>query len=106
LQIGYGSAGSAIISKNMSGAKFDPIVPGKKVHAVFGFCDIRRFTDITECLQENVMMFTNTIGYIVHNAAYTFNGHANKNVGDAFLLVWKISEESPDVAVLGFISTI
>ncbi|EQC27790.1 hypothetical protein SDRG_14374 [Saprolegnia diclina VS20] len=100
LQIGYGSAGSAIISKNMMGAEFNPIIAGKKVHAVFGFCDIRRFTDITECLQEQVMMFTNTIGHIVHHAAYTFDGHANKNVGDAFLLVWKIPEDSPDVAVI------
>ncbi|OQS07397.1 hypothetical protein THRCLA_00592 [Thraustotheca clavata] len=100
LQIGYGSAGSAIISKNMMGAEFNPIIAGKKVHAVFGFCDIRRFTDITECLQEQVMMFTNTIGHIVHHAAYTFNGNANKNVGDAFLLVWQISEDSPDVAVI------
>ncbi|OQR96205.1 hypothetical protein ACHHYP_16555 [Achlya hypogyna] len=100
LQIGYGSAGSAIISRNMMGADFDPIIAGKKVHAVFGFCDIRRFTDITECLQEQVMMFTNTIGHLVHHAAYTFDGHANKNVGDAFLLVWKIPEDSPDVAVI------
>ncbi|KAF0690906.1 Aste57867_17769 [Aphanomyces stellatus] len=100
LQIGYGSAGAAIISKNMMGAEFDPIIPGKRVHAIFGLCDIRRFTDITECLQEQVMVFTNAIGGIVHYAAHHFNGHANRNVGDAFLLVWDISEDSPDVAVI------
>jgi class 3 adenylate cyclase len=97
LQIGYGSAGAAIISKNMSGDAFNPIMPGRKVHAVFGFCDIRRFTDITECLQEHVMMFTNTIGHIVHHAAYSFHGHANKNIGDAFLLVWNIPDDSAEV---------
>ncbi|KAH9120857.1 hypothetical protein LEN26_010939 [Aphanomyces euteiches] len=100
LQIGYGSAGAAIISKTMMGEEFNPIVPGKRIHGVFGFCDIRRFTDITECLQDRVMTFTNSIGGIVHNAAYMFNGHANKNVGDAFLLVWTIPDDSPDVAVI------
>jgi hypothetical protein len=33
----------------------------KKVVAIFGFCDIRNFTDATEVLQEDVMQFVNTI---------------------------------------------
>jgi hypothetical protein len=28
----------------------DPMVPGKKVEAIYGFCDIRNFTDATEVL--------------------------------------------------------
>lgn len=38
------------------------------------------------------MIFVNTIAKIVHNTVDSFNGSANKNVGDAFLLVWKIPE--------------
>ena len=34
---------------NESGS-VDPMIPGKKVVAVFGFCDIRNFTDTTEVL--------------------------------------------------------
>ncbi len=34
--------------------------------AVFGFCDIRNFTDATEVLQEGVMEFVNSIAQIVH----------------------------------------
>jgi hypothetical protein len=34
---------------------------------IFGFCDIRNFTDATEVLQEDVMIFVNEIGEIVHN---------------------------------------
>lgn len=28
----------------------DPMVPGKKIVAIYGFCDIRNFTDATEVL--------------------------------------------------------
>ena len=34
--------------------------------AVFGFCDIRQFTDATEVLQEGVMEFVNAVARIVH----------------------------------------
>ena len=67
----------------------DPMVKGNKVIAIFGFCDIRNFTDATEVLQEDVMVFVNEIGEIVHGIVDGFSGAANKNIGDAFLLVWK-----------------
>lgn len=54
---------------------------------MFGFCDIRRFTDTTEVLQEGVMEFVNVIAHLVHSAVAARGGAANKNIGDAFLLV-------------------
>lgn len=36
-------------------------MPGKKVMCIFGFCDIRNFTDATEVLEANVMVFVNEI---------------------------------------------
>jgi class 3 adenylate cyclase len=60
--------------------------------AIFGFCDIRNFTDLTEVLQEGVMSFVNTIAQIVHSEVHLHNGAANKNIGDAFLLVWKFRQ--------------
>jgi|APSaa5957512535_1039671.scaffolds.fasta_scaffold285042_1 class 3 adenylate cyclase len=39
------------------------------------------------------MLFVNEIGEIVHSTVDRYSGAANKNVGDAFLLVWKILEE-------------
>ena len=59
------------------------MIPGKKVVAIFGFCDIRQFTDTTEVLQEGVMEFVNTIGKIVHMEVHLHGGSANKNTGDA-----------------------
>jgi hypothetical protein len=74
------------------------------------------------------MLFTNDIANIVHTVADSFHGAANKNLGDAFLMVWKFKEEDEimflnerdevrtdnlrdmlnysDLAVLGFLKTI
>ena len=35
------------------------------------------------------MLFVNEIAEIVHSTVDSFGGSANKNIGDAFLLVWK-----------------
>lgn len=47
LAVGFGEAGSEIIASNMRRkGEVDPMLPGKKVIAIFGFCDIRNFTDV------------------------------------------------------------
>jgi class 3 adenylate cyclase len=94
LALGFGEAGAKIIADNMGhGGDVDPMVPGNKVVAIFGFCDIRNFTDATEVLQEDVMLFVNEVADIVHGVVDRFSGAANKNIGDAFLLVWKFNSE-------------
>jgi class 3 adenylate cyclase len=93
LAIGFGEAGSEIISSSMS--KFgviDPTLPGKKILGVFGFCDISGFNDITEILKKDVMEFVNDIAQIVHSIVDFYFGAPNKNIGNAFLLVWKLPE--------------
>lgn len=67
LAIGFGEAGGAIIVENMKkGNTINPMIQGRKMVAIFGFCDIRNFTDMTEILQERVMLFVNDIALIVH----------------------------------------
>ncbi len=39
--------------------------------------------------QEDIMEFVNSIANIVHMEVALHEGAANKNIGDAFLLVWK-----------------
>ncbi len=67
----------------------NPMMEGQKTHAIFGFCDIRNFTDSTEVLQTKVMLFVNQIAEITHSQVDKYGGSTNKNIGDAFLLVWK-----------------
>jgi len=94
LALGFGEAGAEIIASNIAqSGDVDPMMAGKRRFSVFGFCDIRNFTDATEVLQQDVMVFVNSIAYIVHKTVDKFGGIANKNIGDAFLLVWKFPEE-------------
>ena len=91
LQVGFGSAGAEIIAKNLSDmGELNPMIPGVRVNAIFGFCDIRDFTFATEGLQQDVMIFVNKIARIAHTHVVESGGHPNKNIGDAFLLVWKL----------------
>ena len=95
LNMGYGAAGAEIIQRNLGlseGAAVETFVAGRKMYAVFAFCDIRKFTNATEILQENVLRFVNLIGHIVHSNTVFFSGSPNKNIGDAFLLVWKVDQ--------------
>jgi class 3 adenylate cyclase len=63
-------------------------MPGKIKCGFFGFCDIRQFTVISECLQEQIMNYVNTIAELVHGTSDQFSGEANRNIGDAFLIAW------------------
>jgi class 3 adenylate cyclase len=71
----------------------DPSGGGSRVTGVFGFCSIRNFMDITECLQEELMVFVNRVAAIVHFATNKFAGAANKNIGEAFLVVWRLTDK-------------
>ena len=91
LAIGIGEAGSEIIKENLSNHNdLNPMMKGKKKNAIFGFCDIRNFPIVNEALQEDTMVFLNTIADVVHSSVDLFNGATNKNIGDAFLMVWKL----------------
>ena len=93
LQIAFGEAGSDIITTNLnSGSEVNALIAGKRLQGVYGFCDIRSFTDCTECLQEDVMIFVNRIADFVHRSVATNEGAPNKNVGDAFQLAWRMPE--------------
>ena len=52
LALGFGEAGTEVIGKNLKGEKgeVNPMIPGIKCVCIFGFCDIRNFTDATEIL--------------------------------------------------------
>lgn len=98
LAIGFGEAGTDLIAKNIeSYGSLNVMMPGKKVICIFGFCDIRNFTDATEVLESEVMVFVNEIAAICHEVVNRAGGNPNKNIGDAFLLVWKFNEEDTQV---------
>mmetsp|Transcript_49471 Transcript_49471/g.115712 ORF Transcript_49471/g.115712 Transcript_49471/m.115712 type:complete len:873 (+) Transcript_49471:116-2734(+) len=98
LALGFGEAGSEIIGKNMieDSATVNAMIQGSRVEAVFGQCDIQNFTHTTEVLQDKVMVFVNQVAEIVHRIVDSYHGAANRNIGDAFLMVWRMRDESQD----------
>merc|ERR1719217_970287 len=116
LALGFGEAGAEIIGQNMRGGEssaLNAMIPGRRVDAIFGFCDIRNFTDATEVLQDQVMLFVNRIAGVVHQCIDDFFGAPNKNIGDAFLLVWRLSgqpqkkqQRLADMALISFVKII
>eukprot|EP00891_Asterochloris_glomerata_P009900 jgi/Astpho2/9900/e_gw1.00152.86.1_t len=105
LAVGFGDAGAEVIANNIkSGGDLNPMIPGNKVVAIFGFCDIRNFTDTTEVLQEDIMEFVNSIADIVHTEVALHGGSPNKNIGDAFLLVWKFPKGFTHRELAGMLS--
>ena len=98
MRVGFGEAGANVIAKNLAeskGGKLNMMGAGTTIRSIFGFCDVRQFTDTTECLQEEVMLFVNRIAHILHSIVVQCSGAANKNIGDAFLLTWKLEEGVP-----------
>jgi class 3 adenylate cyclase len=95
LQVGFGMAGSEVIGKSMStenDGEFNYMLAGKKITSVFGFAIIEEFTNTCSCLEEETCTYINTIAEIVHQGAHSFHGAPNKNIGCAFLMVWKLCD--------------
>lgn len=96
LRVGFGEAGAGIIKKNLSledsSGVIDPLIAGKRVYAIFGFCDIHHFEDVIEKLEGEVMRFVNSIADVVHQQVSIWSGQNNKNLGNAFLMVWRIGD--------------
>lgn len=94
MQLGFGEAGANIIASYISkDGEIDTNRSGNRVMAIFGFIKIHSFMDVTECLQEDVMVFVNNLGRMIHRSVHSFKGSVNKNIGDSFLLVWKLDKE-------------
>jgi hypothetical protein len=92
LALGFGEAGGGIIGQNMtSSGDLNPMMPGVKTYAIFGFCILDHFNESTEVLQTEIMSYVNQVAEITHSMVDRYGGSANKNMGDAFLMVWKFN---------------
>ena len=68
------------------------MVPGKLITAVFGFCIIEDFTETCSYLGSDITRYINTVAQIIHGNTHMYYGAANKNIGCAFLLCWKLCD--------------
>jgi ABC-type enterochelin transport system permease subunit len=84
LAVEFGEAGTKIIVANLSNNDFlNPMVPGAKMCAIFGFCIMNSFAETTELLQTKVILYHNMIAETVHSTVDKYLGATNKNIGEA-----------------------
>jgi len=67
-------------------------MPGQRTYAVFGFCILEDFIATMEVLEEEIMTYVNQVAEITHSMVDRYGGSANKNIGEAFLCVWKFHD--------------
>lgn len=100
----WGVAGAGIISSNLARTKtgrtvvFNPTIPGKQVYALFGFVSISDFGKQLRALDKDIMILINDVARVVHDEVYRWalndSGQCNKNLGSAFLMVFRIGDFS------------
>eukprot|EP00419_Tripos_fusus_P000885 CAMPEP_0172671918 /NCGR_PEP_ID=MMETSP1074-20121228/11217_1 /TAXON_ID=2916 /ORGANISM="Ceratium fusus, Strain PA161109" /LENGTH=891 /DNA_ID=CAMNT_0013489031 /DNA_START=403 /DNA_END=3078 /DNA_ORIENTATION=- len=92
LALGFGEAGSLIIFRNLENDDegVNAIHPGCRVEVICGVCKIQDFNVLTEVLQEKTMVFVNRVAKLVHSIVVGHLGASNKNLGDGFMLVWRM----------------
>merc|ERR1719253_1390356 len=68
LALGFGEAGGETIVQNLATSDADndstainAMIPGSKVEAIYGLCEIRDFVIALEVLQTNVQVFVNQV---------------------------------------------
>lgn len=98
----WGVAGAGIISSNLARTQsgktvvFNPLVPGKLVYALFGFCGIMDFAYLLHALDKSVIELINDVAKVVHDEVFRWGlgsrGQCNKNLGGAFLMVHRIGD--------------
>jgi hypothetical protein len=69
-------------------------VPGKSVYALFAFAAINGFDHALKCLGGDVMILINDVANVLHGEVFRWgfgdSGQCNKNLGAAFLMVFRI----------------
>jgi hypothetical protein len=96
----WGVAGADIISTNLATREgaltdvFNPTVAGKSVYALFAFAAINGFDHALRNLGGDIMVLINDIAKVLHDEVFRWgfgeSGQCNKNLGGAFLMVFRI----------------
>jgi hypothetical protein len=81
LNIGFGEAGTEIIEQNLGddGDEIDPLIPGKFVDNIYvGFIMLENFGAVTDVMEEDIMLYANYIGEVIHKCIGKEGGNPNK----------------------------
>ena len=53
-------------------------------------CRIKQFTETTDSMQDEIIVFVNKIVKIIHESTKHWDGKPTKNYGEKFLLTWRL----------------
>lgn len=94
LKRGFGELGAQTISDNIQiDEEEEKLLPGRRQYAIFLMVRITEFNNITNILQEEIIIFVNKIVRILHGTVKKWDGAANKNYGDKYLITWLLPSE-------------
>jgi len=84
--------GARIVAKQLiqSDIGMDLTLKGRNIDLVFSICRIKQFTDTTECMGDEIIVFVNKIVKIIHECTKKWEGKPTKNYGEKFLLTWRL----------------
>lgn len=68
----------------------DFTIHGRNIDLIFSVCRIKQFTDTTECIGDEIIVFVNKIIKVIHECTKRYDGKPTKNYGDKFLLTWRL----------------
>lgn len=90
----FGQLGAVIIRENVSSGdgSLEIMIPGHRINSIFLVVRINSFIDITEALKAQIPEFLNKIIGIVHQCAEKWDGWANRNECDKYLITWKLPD--------------
>lgn len=78
----------------------DFTIYGRNIDVIFSVCRIKQFTDTTECIMDEIIVFVNKVVKIVHECTKRYEGKATKNYGDKFLLTWRLPKHSDAIDLI------
>lgn len=93
LQRGFGELGAKVVAKTLrSDERFMDYMTGsgERIDMVFSVVRIKQFTETTDQLQNEIIVFVNKIVKIIHDVGKQWDGEPAKNFGEKYLLVWKL----------------
>ena len=68
------------------------MIPGHRLNAIFCVIRLQHATVVQEILQEDSVKFLNKIITILHHCAQKWDGWANKQEGDKYIITWTLPE--------------
>ena len=90
----FGQLGALIIRENVSSGdgSLEIMIPGHRINVIFLLVRINHFVEITDALKGSTNEFMNKVISIVHSCGHKWDGWANRNETDKYLITWKLPE--------------